>query len=91
MNQPAPDVLTDPPRRNRARLAERRPPRLAGWAALLVVWVVWGSTYPAIRVADRTIPPFPMAGVRYLIAGLLLYPTAWLTGRRGPHARAQPY
>ena len=54
-----------------------------------MVWVVWGSTYLAIRVADRTIPPFPMAGVRYLTAGLLLYPVAWLGTRRAPRPRAR--
>jgi len=52
------------------------------WAALMVVWVVWGSTYLAIRVADRTIPPFAMAGTRYLAAGAVLYPLAWLGSRR---------
>jgi drug/metabolite transporter (DMT)-like permease len=83
VNQPAPDLLTGPPREQ-----EPRAPRLAAWAALLVVWVVWGSTYLAIRVADRTIPPFPMAATRYLIAGLLLYPVARLTSRRGSSAPA---
>jgi drug/metabolite transporter (DMT)-like permease len=63
-----------------------RPAGVAAWAALLVVWVVWGSTYLAIRVADRTIPPFGMAAVRYLTAGLLLYPFAW----RGSRGRSQP-
>ena len=86
VNQPAPDVLTDPPRQPR-----RRPADLAAWAALLAVWVVWGSTYLAIRVADRTIPPFPMAGVRYLTAGVLLYPAAWLgSRRRGPQPGSRP-
>jgi drug/metabolite transporter (DMT)-like permease len=55
---------------------------LSAWAALLVVWVVWGSTYLAIRVADRSIPPFAMAGARYLTAGAVLYPAAWLASRR---------
>jgi drug/metabolite transporter (DMT)-like permease len=86
VNQPAPDVLTDPSSEPPPR---RRPPGAAAWAALLVVWVVWGSTYLAIRVADRTIPPFPMAGVRYLTAGLLLYPVAWLGTRRGSQPRAR--
>jgi drug/metabolite transporter (DMT)-like permease len=54
----------------------------AAWAALLVVWVVWGSTYLAIRVADRSIPPFAMAAARYLTAGAVLYPLAWLGDRR---------
>jgi drug/metabolite transporter (DMT)-like permease len=83
VNQPAPDVLTDPP-----RPPGRRPPGITAWVALLVVWVVWGSTDLAIRVADRTIPPFPMAGVRYLTAGLLLYPTAWLGTRRQARRQA---
>jgi drug/metabolite transporter (DMT)-like permease len=43
------------------------------WIALTTVYVVWGSTYLAIRVAVRTIPPFLMAGVRFLIAGGVLY------------------
>ena len=48
----------------------------------MAVWVGWGSTYLAIRVADRTIPPFEMAAVRYLTAGAMLYPAAWLGIRR---------
>jgi drug/metabolite transporter (DMT)-like permease len=59
----------------------------SAWAALLVVWVVWGSTYLAIRVADRSIPPFAMAAARYLTAGAVLYPVAWLGSRR---AKAAP-
>ena len=58
------------------------PGGFSAWAALLVVWVVWGSTYLAIRVADRSIPPFAMAGARYLAAGAVLYPLAWLGSRR---------
>jgi drug/metabolite transporter (DMT)-like permease len=46
--------------------------RLGPWVALLVVWVFWGGTYIAIRVADETMPPLLMAGVRYLTAGTLL-------------------
>ena len=42
-------------------------------AALTAVYVLWGSTYLAIAVAIETIPPLLMAGVRYLIAGSLLY------------------
>ena len=50
------------------------------WIALTTVYIVWGSTYLAIRVAVSTIPPFLMAGVRFLIAGGVLY--AWSI-RRG--------
>ena len=47
--------------------------RLRIWLAMLAVYVAWGSTYLAIRVAIETIPPFLMAGTRFLIAGLILY------------------
>ncbi|HEY1920028.1 MAG TPA: EamA family transporter [Streptosporangiaceae bacterium] len=64
-----------------------RPRRdLAGWSALLVVWVVWGSTYIAIRVADESLPPLAMASARYLAAGALLFPFARRSG--GPQLRA---
>jgi drug/metabolite transporter (DMT)-like permease len=66
------------------------PGRFSGWAALGVVWVVWGSTYLAIRVGDRTIPPLLMAAVRYLIAGALLFPVAWLGGRSRPGRTGSP-
>jgi drug/metabolite transporter (DMT)-like permease len=55
--------------------------RLGPWIALLVVWLFWGGTYIGIRVAVETMPPLLMAGVRYLIAGILLLPFA-LRGRR---------
>jgi drug/metabolite transporter (DMT)-like permease len=46
------------------------------WSALVIVYVVWGSTYLAIRIGVRDLPPLAMAGTRYLIAGALLYPIA---------------
>lgn len=42
------------------------------WAALLTVYVVWGSTYLAIKLAVRTLPPLLAAGSRFVVAGLLL-------------------
>ena len=62
----------------------------SAWAALLVVWLVWGSTYLAIRVADESIPPFAMAAARYLTAGAVLYPLALLGSRRRRAAAAEP-
>ena len=44
-----------------------------------IVYVVWGSTYLAIAVADRSLPPFLMLSVRFLIAGGLLW--AWCSWR----------
>jgi drug/metabolite transporter (DMT)-like permease len=49
-------------------------------AALVTVYVVWGSTYLAIAVAERTMPPLLMLSLRFAIAGALLF--AW-TIRRG--------
>jgi drug/metabolite transporter (DMT)-like permease len=51
-----------------------------------VVWVLWGSTYFAIRVGVETLPPLLMAGTRYVVAGLLMYPFAIRSG--GPDLRA---
>jgi drug/metabolite transporter (DMT)-like permease len=52
-----------------------------------IVYVVWGSTYLAISVADRSLPPFLMLAVRFLVAGALLW--AW-SARRGDVARERP-
>ncbi len=49
-------------------------------AAFATVYLVWGSTYLAIRVSVETLPPFLMMGVRFLVAGALLL---LLFGRRG--------
>jgi drug/metabolite transporter (DMT)-like permease len=48
-------------------------------AAFTAVYLIWGSTYLAIRFAIETMPPFTMAGVRFVIAGGVLY--AWLRSR----------
>ncbi|MGW6846438.1 EamA family transporter [Streptomyces sp. NPDC054958] len=44
----------------------------AVWAALALVYVVWGSTYLGIRIVVETMPPFLSAGARFITAGLLL-------------------
>ncbi|HZT53773.1 MAG TPA: EamA family transporter [Gaiellaceae bacterium] len=56
-------------------------------AALGIVYVVWGSTYLAIAVADRTLPPLLMLAVRFGLAGAALY--AW-SAWRGDVAAARP-
>ncbi len=56
------------------------------WLALLVVYLVWGSTYLAIRVVVQTMPPFLSAGVRFLCAGVLL---AVIVGARAGWRRLQ--
>lgn len=52
--------------------------------ALLAVWVLWGSTYYAIRVAVEVLPPFLMAGTRFVLAGVLLTGFALLRGDERP-------
>jgi drug/metabolite transporter (DMT)-like permease len=63
---------------------------LLAWAALVVVYVVWGSTYLAIRVGVRDIPPAMLAGVRYIVAGAILYPVAARTGDDRMRAEDRP-
>jgi drug/metabolite transporter (DMT)-like permease len=59
----------------------RSAPRI--WAALLIVYLVWGSTYLAIRVTVETVPPFLSAGTRFGFAGAAML--AFLAVRRGAH------
>src|SRR2546423_1242315 len=50
------------------------------WLCLGIVYVVWGSTYLAIRVAVETMPPLLMGAARFTTAGLLLYAVARARG-----------
>ncbi|HEU4532819.1 MAG TPA: EamA family transporter, partial [Polyangiaceae bacterium] len=56
-------------------------------ACFAAVWVVWGSTYLAIRFTLETIPPLLMAGARYLVAGSLLFALARARGAALPAPR----
>lgn len=51
------------------------------WIALGAIYVIWGSTYLAIRLMVETMPALLGAGVRFLLAGALLY--AWVGWRSG--------
>src|SRR6266480_2481137 len=48
--------------------------------AFAALYVIWGSTYLGIRFAIETIPPFLMAGGRFVLAGLIMYVIAWSQG-----------
>ena len=50
------------------------------WAAFAAVYSIWGSTYLAIRFAIDTVPPLLMAGLRFAIAGTILYTVMRLRG-----------
>lgn len=48
------------------------PPRAQVWAAYAVLYLVWGSTYLAMKTAVTTLPPFSTAALRFVFSGLLL-------------------
>jgi drug/metabolite transporter (DMT)-like permease len=65
------------------------PSRSALLGAFITIYLVWGSTYLGIRVAVETLPPFLMAGARFLIAGGML--AGWLAVTRGFRASARQW
>jgi len=57
------------------------------WTALLAVWIVWGSTYLAIRFVVEALPALLAAGTRFVVAGSILFAWAWLRQGERPRAR----
>jgi len=60
------------------------------WKTLLafaIIYFVWGSTFLAIRVGVREVPPFLLAAMRFLIAGAVLYGWTIARGERSPNGR----
>src|ERR1039458_364989 len=69
--------------------ATRRPPT---WQILLAygaIYFIWGSTFLAIRVGVREVPPFLFAGMRILLAGIILY--AWMRAKETPSPTCQEW
>jgi drug/metabolite transporter (DMT)-like permease len=65
-------------------------PHPAKWKTLLafaMIYFVWGSTFLAIRVGVRVVPPFLLAALRFLAAGLVLYLWMLAHGERSPSGR----
>src|SRR5258705_6357991 len=59
------------------------------WKTLLafaIIYFVWGSTFLAIRVGVREVPPFLLAAIRFLVAGLVLCGWTITRGERLPNA-----
>ncbi|HMF49062.1 MAG TPA: EamA family transporter [Candidatus Saccharimonadales bacterium] len=67
-----------------AATADPRPSTLAIWSALSVVYIIWGSTYLAIRFTVETMPPFLSAAARFTISGAFLYFWRRLSGDPAP-------
>ena len=62
-------------------LATKPPSTFALVAGLMTLYLVWGSTYLAIRVAVETLPPFLMSGCRFLVAAAIMF--GWIAVARG--------
>lgn len=62
-------------------------PRLRIILGFATIYLIWGSTYLAIRFAVDTIPPFTLAGVRFLLGGAALYGWAMYRGSCRPEPR----
>jgi drug/metabolite transporter (DMT)-like permease len=77
-------VLTDPARSiaHTPAPAHRAAPGWQVWTGLWIVYVVWGSTYLAIRVLVETMPPLLSGGARFMLAGTILFLV--LRFRNGP-------
>jgi drug/metabolite transporter (DMT)-like permease len=65
--------------------ARANPPLV--WVALGAVYIVWGTTYFAIRIVNQTMPPLLSASIRFLVAGTVMF--AW-TIRRGDRDGDRP-
>src|SRR5688572_14449723 len=60
------------------------PSRMQIIAAFAAIYIIWGSTYLGIRFAIETIPPFFMAGIRFLFAGGVMFLALWARGVKLP-------
>ncbi|MEO0055740.1 MAG: hypothetical protein RLZZ50_1687, partial [Verrucomicrobiota bacterium] len=68
-------------------MSAERPPLRAYVLAFATIYLVWGSTYLAIRVAVESIPPFAMAAMRFAAAGVILLGVLRLRGAAWPTLR----
>src|ERR1700733_3989363 len=67
--------------------AKTHPPAWQTLLAFAIIYFVWGSTFLAIRVGVREVPPFLLAAMRFLAAGLVLYVWMIARGERSPGVR----
>ncbi len=68
-------------------MSTARPPSWKILLAFAIIYFVWGSTFLAIRVGVREVPPFLLAGMRFSVAGLVLYGWLRLSGTPSPSRR----
>ncbi|MBA2482669.1 MAG: drug/metabolite exporter YedA [Planctomycetes bacterium] len=65
-------------------MPDARPTRALIITAYIALYVIWGSTYLAIALAIETLPPFLMAGTRFLVAGTILFTWMHMLGEPRP-------
>jgi drug/metabolite transporter (DMT)-like permease len=70
-----------------AVLATTRPPRWKTLSGFAIIYFVWGSTFLAIRIGVEEVPPFLLASMRFVAAGLALYVWMLLKRERNPSPR----
>src|ERR1700733_1530978 len=63
------------------------PPAWKTILAFAIIYLVWGSTFFAIRIGVREVPPFLLAAMRFLVAGVVLYGWTIARGERSPSGR----
>ncbi len=66
---------------------QSQPPAWKTLLAFAIIYFVWGSTFLAIRIGVREVPPFLLAAIRFLVAGLVLYGWRIAKGERSPSGR----
>ena len=69
-----------------SRNAKAKLPDLRVVLAFFAIYFLWGTTFLAIRIAVQEMPPLFAAGVRFFVAGVLLYGVTRLRGHSGPTA-----
>ncbi len=67
---------------------QKKPAQSMVIAAFAALYIIWGSTYLAILIAIKSIPPFLMAGGRFITAGLILYTWCRLQGEATPDVKS---
>ena len=68
--------------------SQKNPSKALIITAFAALYIIWGSTYLAIFIAIKSIPPFLMAGGRFLIAGIILYTWCRLQGQATPDVKS---
>ena len=69
-------------------ITSKNPSKALVITAFAALYIIWGSTYLAILIAVKSIPPFLMAGSRFIIAGLMLYTWCRLQGQSTPDIKS---